>query len=888
MGLRAGMKDDASMSASQAFRELAEGVPLPGQWNFFEVMVERLAGLLQADHVMIAELAPEGLAHTLGLWSNGHQLEPTCYSLGGTPCEQVIGKQPCFFGEDVTERFPDDPMLAELGVKSYLGIPLFTPEGEPVGVLALMSNNSVEAGQLSYDLAGVAAAQSGAELARRRAESAVRESERRLDTLMAHLPGMAYQCRHDRDWTMIFVNDRARELTGYSKEDFLSSRVTLAGVMHDEDRDRVFSEVDAAVSVREPFTLNYRIIDRAGSQRWVWEQGQGVFSDEGALQWLEGFILDITAQQHSRHLQDAVYQIASAVTARSGQAFFHGLTEHLARAVGANAAFIATLADSSGRELAMQALVLDERSRGAMACLEPTAFTEAVMGEGHCIMTANAGERFPVFTDTGERGSAEACVGVRLDSKRGEALGLMAVLFDTPIENPDLSLSVMRIFGSGASAEIERQRYDRYIQTLAYDDPVTGLPNRVAFMEQLKRSRAYCQQRNASLSLVFLDLQRFKELNDTHGTYFGDAVLSAVGERFAELLGDNDFLARLGGNEYAVLLPELEKDALGGFMRRIQSQLDMPLYVHGGLCSVSAYVGGACFPTDASSTDELFQHASIALHHAKECQSGRGLYDTRMAQTLYRKEQLHGRLKEAIRESRLMLHYQPQFDLASGAMVGAEALCRWNDPELGWVSPGEFIPLAEERGLIHELSDLVLREGCRQLQAWKAEGLRPPQTLSVNISAEQFSSEDLADRLQALCYPVKPEELTLELTESAFMGDPELATELSRRLREAGFQMAIDDFGTGYSSLAYLRDFNVDTLKIDMSFVRNMLRDRRDRIIVETIVAMARTLELKTVAEGVETEEHEATLRAIGCGETQGFYYGKPCDGAAFAARWLR
>ena len=562
------MKDEAAISARDAFRELAEGVAMPGRRDFYDAMVERLARLLQADHVLIAAVDSEDrVARTLAFWSRGRLLEPARYALEGTPCEHVIGSRPCFFAEGVAERFPEDVILSEFGVESYLGIPMFTPDGEPVGLLAAMTNRKAEAGQLSYDLAGIAAAQAGAELGRQRAETAVRESARRLDTLLAHLPGMAYQCRHDRNWTMIFVNDGAREVTGYTPEAFLNDTVTLAELIHEDDRDRVFEEVDAAVQKRQSFRLNYRLVDCSGSLRWVWEKGQGVFSDEGELQCLEGFILDITEQQHSRHLQQAVYQIASAVTARSGQAFFHGLTEHLASAVGADAALIATLSGGSDRCLAMQTLVLDGRSRGAMAALEASAFTETVMEQGHCVITREAQEAFPVFIDSPPMGEAQACVGVRLDTKKGEALGIMAVFFHAPIENPDLSMSVMRIFGSGASAEIERHRYDRHVKTLAYEDAVTGLPNRVAFMEQLERSGAECQRLDSSLSLVFLDLQRFKELNDTRGTRFGDSVLEAVAARFSELLGPGDYLGRLGGNEYAILLPGLEKEALPDFMQ---------------------------------------------------------------------------------------------------------------------------------------------------------------------------------------------------------------------------------------------------------------------------------------------------------------------------------
>lgn len=883
------MRNEAILSAREAFRELAESVAVTGQRDFFEAMVERLGQLLGADHVMIATVEEPGLARTMAFWSRGQCLETLSYPLAGTPCERVIGCRPCFFPRAVARKFPEDRVLADLGVESYLGIPMFTPEGEAVGILAAMTNDEAEAGQLSHDLAGIAAAQAGAELARRRAEESVHESRRQLNTLISHLPGMAYQCLNDADWSMLFVNQRVEELTGYSAEAFLTGSISLARVIHESDRQWVADQVDAAIETRESFNLTYRLRHRCGHIRWVWEQGQGVFSEQGELQWLEGFIHDITEQQQSRHLQEAVYQIASAVTARSGQAFFHGLAEHLACAVGADGAYIATLdkGKSGVQELALQALVLDGRSRGSMCGLESTAFTERTIRDGYSIVTAGADEPFPMFTDSPRSGPAQACVGVRLDSREGRTLGLMAVLFNEPIENPELSMSVMRIFGSGASAELERQHYEQSIRTLAYQDTVTGLPNRIAFMEQLERAGGHYRDDGRSFSLVFLDLRRFKELNDTRGTHFGDSVLYAVAERFAEVLGPNDYLARLGGNEYAVLLPDTSKEMLQSAMAQLRNQLETPLVIGDEQCSISTSIGGASFPGDAEGVDDLYQHASIALHHAKLRHSGMGLYDTEMARTLHRKEYLAGRLREAMRRQQLMLHFQPQFDLVSGDLVGAEALCRWHDSELGWVSPGEFIPLAEERGLIHELSDWVLSQGCRYLQAWKAEGRPLPGTLSVNISAEQLDSEELVEHLRHICMPVEPQELTLELTESAFMDDPELAIMLSQNLREAGFRVAIDDFGTGYSSLSYLRDLHVDTLKIDMSFVRNMLRDERDRAIVETIVAMARTLGLRTVAEGVETSEHEKALQAMDCGASQGFYYGRPCDAEAFSRQWL-
>jgi EAL domain-containing protein (putative c-di-GMP-specific phosphodiesterase class I) len=258
-----------------------------------------------------------------------------------------------------------------------------------------------------------------------------------------------------------------------------------------------------------------------------------------------------------------------------------------------------------------------------------------------------------------------------------------------------------------------------------------------------------------------------------------------------------------------------------------------------------------------------------------------------MRHTLERRQWMTERLHVAILERRLELYFQPQVDLHTQALTGAEALCRWHDPEWGWVSPGEFIPLAEERGLIRLLGDWVLEEAARQLSEWQAAGTPLPGRLSINISAQQFADPRLTTHIATLTSSVSPSAIALELTESDFMRDPDQAVIITQAMRQAGYALFIDDFGTGYSSLSYLRRFAADALKIDISFVRDMLDNHHDRAIVQTIIAMANTLDMKTLAEGVESAAQAALLAEMGCNQAQGYWFGKPLSADSFARTWL-
>lgn len=451
------------MGAEDAFRQLAEGLGKSGAPDFYDSLVARLAAILGVDHVLIARVTGEAMVRTLAVWSHGRPRPNIAYPLAGTPCETVVGQDACLYTDGVQARFPDDGLLRELGAVSYLGLPLLAADGDPVGLLAVLKNAPMQAAGLEREILRIAAVQAGAELGRRQAELAVKESERRLDTLLNHLPGMAYRCLNDRAWTMRIVSQGAEALTGYRADELQDNRVvSYAALIHPADRERVFEEVQAAVARRAPFRMFYRLQHAEGGTRWMWEQGQGVFDAAGVLH-LEGFITDITEQHEAQRVQEAVMQVASTVTTRLGDDYFHQLVSNLVEILEADAGFIALL-DSfrpdtdplSGRAAAtmsMVSVVSEGRRLDHYAYALARTSCEQVIDERESLVQGDSTARLP-----GGGGVARAWIGRRLDNANGEPIGVVMVLYRRQLEANAFATSVLRILSTGAAAGLERRR----------------------------------------------------------------------------------------------------------------------------------------------------------------------------------------------------------------------------------------------------------------------------------------------------------------------------------------------------------------------------------------------------------------------------------------------
>ncbi|MDR9096144.1 bifunctional diguanylate cyclase/phosphodiesterase [Burkholderia multivorans] len=429
------------------------------------------------------------------------------------------------------------------------------------------------------------------------------------------------------------------------------------------------------------------------------------------------------------------------------------------------------------------------------------------------------------------------------------------------------------------------------IEQLAFYDPLTGLPNRALSADRLKQALAAAHRHGQRVALLFLDLNRFKEINDTQGHAAGDAVLMEVARRFQAVLRQEETLARIGGDEFVVIVEEAEQSAVAVIAERLQQALAEPIAVSGHIYALGVSIGIALYPEDGATCEDLLKQADIAMYRAKASGSGYRFYRPEMSAGLAERMALARDLQRALRGEggELELYYQPQVDLQSRALIGAEALLRWRHPERGMLSPGVFVPIAEERNMMIDLGDWVLREACRQLKAWQEAGLNFPGRLAVNIAAQQIEDAGFAEKVLAIVREtvIAPASLELELTESGLMRNVEQALGMMNILKAAGFALAIDDFGTGYSSLAYLKRFPADKLKIDMSFVRDMLKDRHDYATVNTIISMARSFGLKAIAEGVEEAAQAESLLALGCDEAQGYYFGRPEPAESFAQKWL-
>jgi len=424
------------------------------------------------------------------------------------------------------------------------------------------------------------------------------------------------------------------------------------------------------------------------------------------------------------------------------------------------------------------------------------------------------------------------------------------------------------------------------IRQLSNYDKLTGLPNRVLFQERLRQDIEWAGRDSCSIAVMFLDLDRFKGINDTLGHSVGDKLLKAVGLRLADCLRRHDLVARVGGDEFVVVLPRLnaEEEAEAVVTRTLES-LSEAFDIEGQevFCTVS--IGLAFYPHDGQDEEALLKNAEFAMYQAKE--QGRNTWQRFSLETnagAVEKLVLETGLRHALERGELFLHYQPQVRTADGFPVGAEALCRWQHPYLGLVPPMKFIPLAEETGLILPIGAWVLEEACRQSVAWQKQGL-PPVRIGINLSGRQFKDAGLVFRVAEILdrTGIDPDLVELELTESMLMDDARGTADVLQKLRELGVHLAIDDFGTGYSSLSYLKHFPIDRVKIDRSFVMDLEGDGDDAAIAGAIIAMSHSLGLTTIAEGVETEGQLAFLRERGCEEIQGFYFGKPMGAEDFA-----
>ena len=435
----------------------------------------------------------------------------------------------------------------------------------------------------------------------------------------------------------------------------------------------------------------------------------------------------------------------------------------------------------------------------------------------------------------------------------------------------------------------EQKRNEEQLAHQACHDILTDLPNRLLFDDRLSMALAHAQRNNSMLAVIFLDLDRFKNINDSLGHSVGDRVLQSVAGRLTRNIRQEDTAARMGGGEFTILLPHIpHADNAAELAEKILGAIEQPLYLDDHELFVTASIGISVYPGDAGQAESLMKNADTAMYRAKE-RGGNNyqFYTPAMNTRALERLTLENSLRHALKRNQFLLYYQPQIHLGTGQIVGVEALLRWRTEEGELISPAEFIPLLEETGLIIPVGAWVLQQACMQNSAWQAAGL-PPLRIAVNLSARQFGQQDLVSHVLNCLEKSGLEAgyLELEITESIMMDAVDGKLEVLKALRHAGLQLAVDDFGTGYSSLSYLKRLPVDTIKIDQCFIRNAAHDPEDAAIVKAIITLAHDLKRRVIAEGVETREQLSLLHTLGCDEIQGYLFSRPLAAEALPA-WL-
>jgi diguanylate cyclase (GGDEF)-like protein/PAS domain S-box-containing protein len=685
---------------------------------FFQSMSLALARILNAKYAMVALLVLERdrTARTLGWCGDGMILENVSYSLVGTPCYGVADGETCYYPQDLQLQFPEDRRLAQLGVQSYMGVPLREAEGRVLGIMSVFYDRPMQEQEHYLGVFQIFAVRAAAELERHQTETALRRSEERYALAACGSTGGVW------DWDIesggVCYSARFLELLGYSADEFPSLFYTWEQKIHLEDLPQVRAELENHLIRRQPFRIEYRMLAKSGQYRWFECRGQALWRESGEPYRMAGSILDIHDRKH---------------------AHAHGL-----------------------------------------------------------------------------------------------------------------------------------------------HDVLTGLPNRALLMDRFAQAVAHSNRTRGKLVVAFVDLDNFKQINDTHGHEVGDQYLIAVASRLGQAVRQSDTVARWGGDEMILLLSNIEEQDIRTVCERLKDRVQKQLTLEDG-CFVTMSMGVAIYPDDAKDPDQLLQSADAALLLAKNRARNEVIIFGEFEELKSFREKTHIRalLTSAVTERRIEVHYQPIVEAKTGRTVGAEALARWHEEGHGWLPPSLFIPMAESMGLIENLGRQVLEQALRHMQRCQRHGYSFP--FSVNLSLRQLLRSDFTRNMLELTKQcgVRPDHLILEMTESqALLGLASEARQMEQ-LSAAGFSLSLDDFGQGYSSLASLYDMPVRELKIDMKFMQH-LHTKKGRRIVKAIVALSHTLGLETVAEGVDSEEQWTILKELGVQRLQGYLFSRPMPAEEF------
>lgn len=667
-------------------------------------------------------------------------------------------------------------------------------------------------------------------------------------------------------------------------DDYLNFCKTIAG--QEELAQKVATKIEeVARSEQTKFRLNYTYQRCDREQRLVVHIRKVIQDD-----WIGILIIQQNITEYMK-AEMSLRSVVEGTAAVTGEDFFYSLVYHLTCALSVSYAFITECLEKTIPERVCTLAFWRKEEFGENFEYDiANTPCEQVIGGLSCHYPRNIQNIFPLDNDLVKL-NAESYVGVPLFNSVGEILGHLVVIDDRPMEDGSTELSILKIFAARASAELERQKTERQLAHEALHDRLTNLPNRHLLSNYLSRAlEKYRRNPQRKFAVFFLDLDRFKYVNDSLGHTSGDLLLIAIAQRLKTCLRASDLLARLGGDEFAVLVEDLQTlTEATKLAERILTSLQAPFYLGTREVFTSVSIGIAFSKPSLDYPEELLRNADIAMYKAKAVGKTKyELFDDKLHLQVVDRLNLETDFYKSLDRGEFELHYQPIINLVSGRVLGFEALARWQHPQRGFVPPEEFITLAEETGKIVPFGWWIIQEACYQLKEWQLQFNNPALTMGVNISQKQFVQprpvESLTQILQTT--GLEADCLQLEITESLLMQEPEVTMTTLEQLKALGCQLHLDDFGTGYSSLSYLHSLPIDALKIDRSFVQRIDSQGNNSEIVEAIVVMAKSLGLKVIAEGIETETQLAKLQQLRCRYGQGYLFAKPLEPTS-VADWL-
>ncbi|MEX0833015.1 MAG: EAL domain-containing protein [Actinomycetota bacterium] len=821
------------------------------------------------------EWCDDGVRPTLG---NPETLDFP-YERGFERLEKLLSAGDPVYG--LTNDFPESEQedLKGEGILSMASVPIFAGE-EWWGYFGFddteterdWTKQEIHALQAAAGTMGTAINRRKIEEKLRSAEKQLYEAEQKFQSIVERIPAVLYLDPPDEEKKTIYVSPQIKNILGISPENYIENPEIWYAMLHPDDRERAEAEYESFLETGQPDTSDYRYIREDGKVVWVHDVSSTIRDEDGKLTLVQGIMFDVTDQK------EAEMQL------REAEAKYRALLEKIPAVT-----YLDPIDENE------PSVYVSPQVETILGCTPEEWLANPQWWSNH-IHPDDADTVWETYSKHRENAEplAHEYRMVRDDGRtvwiREEAQVL---------RNEDGEPWLIQGLMHDVTAQKEAEQKISY---MAYHDRLTDLPNRAMFEEHLELALARAQRSEQAIAVLFMDLDNFKLLNDSLGHAAGDELLRQMADRLKEATRETDLVARQGGDEFLVLLADIEMSAddsgegnnnayivAEAVASRVHEALKPAFNLGGGSeFYTSASIGISVCPLDASDAGSLLKNADAAMYRSKKAGPGSYVIHTREATDASTQLTFTNRLRKAVERQHWLLYYQPLVDLKKGEMVGLEALVRWRDPNGGIIRPGEFIPLAEEIDLIDAIGDWVLEELCRQVELWKVEGLEVD--VSFNLSPRQLRHPELPDHILPFLQQrkVDPARIIMEVTESTAMTDPERTQKVLWQLHAQGLRLAIDDFGTGSSSLSRLKHLPIDILKVDQSFIRDIPEDENAGSMVTAIIDLARGLKITSLAEGIETMEQWRFLTEAGCELGQGYLFSRPVPAAEISARFQK